>query len=98
MDFHIFCMENQKNFHYYNSERAKNSHKYLFFATFGNTMVTYMISKDCISLLCAEINPEDVRNIVSSCLELFGYESWPAIEAELFSLDGRSLMIARRKD
>ena len=58
-------------------------------------MVTYLVSKDCVSVLLDKIEAEDVRETVRSCLRCCGFEEWPAIEAELFRMEGRCLLIAR---
>ena len=61
-------------------------------------MVTYLISKDCVSVLCAGIKEQDVRDIVRSCLESCGFEAWENTEAELFICGGDTFLVARPKD
>ena len=61
-------------------------------------MVTYPISPDCVAAILSDselVNEQAIRKAVASCLEAAGCRPWPDIEAELYCLEGRRLLIAR---
>ena len=61
-------------------------------------MVTYHISRDCVVLLLAPGPRPDwdtLRQAVQALLLSAGFPAWSDMEAELFCLEGRLLLIAR---
>lgn len=58
-------------------------------------MVTQCISPSCVTLLLTEDETPNLRFAVSACLLAAGHLPWLEIEAEQFSLAGRTLLIAR---
>ena len=61
-------------------------------------MVTYHVSPDCVAAILSDRElpcKQDIQSAVCACLTASGYPPWPDIEAELYCLEGRRLLIAR---
>ena len=58
-------------------------------------MVTYHVSSDCIAAFLDASETVNIRMAVSSCLAAAGCRPWQDMEAELYDMDGRCLLIAR---
>ena len=58
-------------------------------------MVTYCISSSCFAALLEEAEAPNIRRTVDLCLLAAGCLPWREMEAELFRLEDRSLLIAR---
>lgn len=58
-------------------------------------MVTYYISQDCVAAILEGDEELDIRGAVSACLSSAGLPPWRDMETELYSHDGRKLLIAR---
>lgn len=58
-------------------------------------MATYVISEDSVALLLPENVEPDVGRTVRLLLRMAGFAPWPRVEAELFRLNGASLLLAR---
>ena len=58
-------------------------------------MIPFLISPDCVALLFPDGELPDLRKAVAACLSGAGCPLWPDMEAELYSLPGRQLLIAR---
>lgn len=61
-------------------------------------MVTYHVSRGCVILLLApgqRPEGEALRRTVQALLLAAGFPAWADMEAELFCLEGRRLLIAR---
>ena len=58
-------------------------------------MVSVYISPDCVAVLFDGKEISNIRQTVASCLIDAGCTPWREMEAELYSLNGCSLLIAR---
>ena len=61
-------------------------------------MVTYYTSPDCVAAVLEKdeiLSTDNLREDIASCLEAAGLCPWPDIEADLYSFNGRWLLIAR---
>ncbi|MDY4486718.1 MAG: hypothetical protein SPE18_01530 [Candidatus Limivicinus sp.] len=58
-------------------------------------MDTYVISEDAVALLLPGDVVPDVGRTVRLLLRMAGFAPWARVEAELFSLNGASLLLAR---
>lgn len=58
-------------------------------------MVTYCISSSCFAAILEEEEALNIRQTVGVCLLAAGCRPWLEMEAELFDLEDRRLLIAR---
>lgn len=61
-------------------------------------MVTFHVSSDCVAAVLEKnevLSEEEVLSAVSHCLQEAGCRPWEETEAELYSLGGSQLLLAR---
>ena len=58
-------------------------------------MVTYAVNSQSVALVFDDNERVHIREEINRCLEKRGFPLWGDIEAELFTLPGRSMLIAR---
>ncbi|MGI5976438.1 MAG: hypothetical protein ACOX68_01910 [Candidatus Limivicinus sp.] len=58
-------------------------------------MITFAVTNETVALLLEENELSDVRAAVESRLSMSGFSPWKDMEAELFTYNGRRLLIAR---
>lgn len=58
-------------------------------------MVTYCLDDGCLAAIADEVELEYAGALIRACLEGSGIRPWEKLELDAFSLNGRTLLLAR---